>query len=260
MKKKLLTLALTATMAFSTMLSAFAATADVTIDGAFSANTGDEALKGDFDITYTFKNKSADTSQNYNNFILEFYSEEVTVGTTGKGYMTLRADAAGWWAEGWGDDGGQTTTAPAFTKADGTEIDEATWTNWPAAMADADVTINATRSKETIKVTYKIEGANGDKFEFVTENTNVYGFGENVKVRLTGEKVALTDVKFKDNSADKEEDTTKDAVKDTEKDTTKKAADSKDDEDGLNPVVIVVIVVVAVVAVAGIVVATKKKN
>ena len=269
MKKKLLTLAMTATMALSMVFSAFAETKDTLSSSNPFVNTGDEKLEGDFDITYTFHTKST-LADNWDTFAVEFYSDAVTAGTTGKGFLTLRADTFGWWAEGWNEakDGTAVNDVNANWKTEGTAV----WDTWKTDVADADVTINAKRKGETITVEYIIKGANNSEYKFTNSIENIHGFGDYVYAHLTmaqstGVQVDLTNVKFTNNGGAAGTDDKNDTDDKKEETTTKTPAktttannDKNEEESGMNPVVIVVIVVVAVVVVAGIVVATKKKN
>ena len=199
MRKKLLTVALAATMAIGSVFSAFAATADVNIEGGLgSANTGDESVSGDFDVTYTFKNQSLDTSANWNNFAVEVF---------GDGFgITARADAfaVGYnGAEavlgGWGDN-----PIPAATVWTGQPED---WAVWAAGMADADVTVNVKRSGNVLTLTYNIT-AGGQTYTFVGTTPEVPGMPDALSIHLTGEKVNLSNVKFVNNSAAGTTDTT----------------------------------------------------
>ena len=201
MKKKFFAVALATTMALSTALTANAATTDTLSSANPFVNTGDEKLTGDFDVTYSFHTKSTLTD-NWDTFAIEFYSDAVTTGTTGKGYLTLRADTYGWWAEGWLADSveGQTDVNANWKGA------ENGWDNWKTDVSDADVTINAKRAGNTISVQYDIKGTNGSSYTFTNSVENVGGFGDYVYVHLTmaqtaGVQVDLTNIKFTDNAA-----------------------------------------------------------
>ena len=254
MRKKLLTVALAATMAVSSVFSAFAATADVDITGGLgSGNTGDEAVTGEFDVTYTFKNSSHDTSQNWFNFAVEVY---------GEGYgITARADAfaVGYnGAEavlgGWGDN-----PIPASTTWEGQPED---WATWAAGMADADVKVNVKRTGNSLKLTYDIT-AGGQDYKFVGTTPEVAGMPDALNIHITGEKVNITNVKFTNNaSAPATPDPTPASSDDKEDETTTAApAGNKDNvtpsKTGDTTTVAVVAIVALGAAVA--VVASKKK-
>ena len=191
MKKKLMTAAIATTMVVGSAFSAMAATADVEIKDAFSANTGDEALTGNFDVTYTFKNTSVG-SNNWDNFVLEIFD--------GAGqYITLRSDAYGWTVGSWTLGGDATTfddgtVHPTFTGA------AADWAAWMTDMkAGCDVTVNVKRTGNVFDVTYKYANTAKDVMKTtVTINETV---ADTVNVHLTGEKVNLTNVKFTNNAA-----------------------------------------------------------
>ncbi len=192
MKKKFFAVALATTMALSTALTGTAATADVDITGGLgSGNTGDEAVTGDFDVSYTFKNASHDASANWNNFAVE---------VVGEGYgITARADAfavgfngAEAVLGGWGDN-----PIPASTTWTGQPED---WAVWAAGMADATVDVNVKRSGNVLTLTYKIN-AGGQDYTFVGTTPEVPGMPDALNIHLTGEKVALSNVKFTDNKA-----------------------------------------------------------
>lgn len=204
MKKKFFAVALATTMALSTVMTASAETKDSLSSSAPFVNTGDEKLTGDFDVTYSFHTKSTLTD-NWDTFAIEFYSDAVTTGTTGKGYLTLRADAFGWWAEGWLAESvpGQTDVNANWKGA------EAGWDNWKTDVSDADVTINAKRSGNTISVQYDIKGTNGSSYTFTNSVENVGGFGDYVYAHLTmaqsaNVQVDLTNVKFTKNGSDEQ--------------------------------------------------------
>ena len=201
MRKKIFAVALAAVMTVTSAMSAFAETkAELTSSDPF-VNTGDEKLEGDFDITYTFHTAST-LAANWDTFAIEFYSDAVETGSTGKGFLTLRADAYGWWAEGWLADSveGQTDVNANWTGND------AGWDTWMTDVADADVTINAKRAGEVISVEYAIKGTNGSSYNFTNSIENVGGFGDYVYAHLTmaqtaGVEVSLTNIKFTNNGA-----------------------------------------------------------
>jgi len=192
MRKKILAVALAATMVVSSALTAFAATASEFSGTVWVDNTGDEELEGNFDITYTFNNKTSGTN-NWDNFIIEFWSDSVSNGDTGKGFMSVRSDAHGWFAEGWKTDTQGDLTSDLWTKA------PENFDDWAATMADADVTINAKRAGETITITYAIAGKNGKSYDLELSATNSVGFGDKIKVHLTAENCKLASIVFKNN-------------------------------------------------------------
>ena len=85
MRKKILAIALATTMAFSTAVVAVpanknvaeaavgdATVKDLDIGDAFTANTGDEDVSGNFQLVYKFTNKSVGTN-NWDNYIVEIF-------------------------------------------------------------------------------------------------------------------------------------------------------------------------------------------
>ena len=64
-------------------------TADkLSVEAGFSANSGNETISGDFDVQYTFTNKTKSTESNWFNFIIEVFDSN--------GGITDRADNYGW--------------------------------------------------------------------------------------------------------------------------------------------------------------------
>lgn len=210
MKKKLLTIALAATMVVSSAFGAFADTkTDLTIDGAFSANTGDEKVSGEFDVTYSFHNES-DGNANWNNFVVELLD--------GQGqYVTVRADAAGW--------GAGTLKDKIDFAWEGQPQDAAGWTTWlQDTMTDADVTVNVKRTANVITLTYNMVKSSGStddnssvspsvapgagttttksntsdftEYKFVGTATLKADLANDLFIHITGEKVKLTNIKY----------------------------------------------------------------
>ena len=189
MKKKFFAVALATTMALSTALTAAADTkSEVTISGFAGDETGWEAVTGDFDVTYTFKNETTGTA-NHENFILEFCNDSSDLT---KGVITFRADAFGWWAEAF-KEGTEVfdTTGFEWTLPEGW-----TWDNFPSDMKDCDVTVNAQRAGNIINVKFTLKG-----YEFSGKLTLKDAVADNLFVHLTGENVKLSNIKFVDNKA-----------------------------------------------------------
>ena len=191
MKKKFFAVAMATTMALSTAVTAMAATAtEADITDAFKVNTGDEAVTGNFDVTYTFHNATKDTSANWNNFALEIFD--------GNGqFITLRADAFGWTAGSWtlgGDTVDNAGKNPLWT---GQPED---WTAWVADMKNADVTVNVKRSGNVFNVQYDMKGAS-NSYQFKTAVTVNEEVPDALNIHITGEKVNLTNVKFTNGAA-----------------------------------------------------------
>ena len=217
MKKKFFAVALATTMTVSTVMTDSAKTVHaIDITNAFSANTGDESVTGDFDVTYTFHNATMDTSANWNNFILEIFD--------GAGeFVTLRADAFGWTAGSWTLGGDTVENAGKNPLWTGQPED---WTAWAAVMTDADVTVNVKRTGNVLDVQYDMKDAS-NAYQFNTVVTVNEDLPETLNMHLTGEKVSLKDIKFTDNTKKGEDVSTDDTKKDdTTKETTTKKEES----------------------------------
>ena len=250
MKKKFFAVAMATTMALSTAVTAMAATAtEADITDAFKVNTGDEAVTGNFDVTYTFHNATKDTSANWNNFALEIFD--------GNGqFITLRADAFGWTAGSWtlgGDTVDNAGKNPLWT---GQPED---WTAWVADMKNADVTVNVKRSGNVFNVQYDMKGAS-NSYQFKTAVTVNEEVPDALNIHITGEKVNLTNVKFTNGAADngttKAADSTTKAAAANNTATTKAATKTSPKTGDVAP--IAALGAVAVVACAGVVVSRKK--
>lgn len=181
MRKKLFAVALAAVMTVTSAFSVFAATTDADITGAFTPNTGDETVTGDFDVTYTFNNASYDTSANWNNFAVEVFG-------TGVG-ITARADMYAWGYNGLTLDNAtiQWTGYPD------------NWETWAAGMDNAEVTVNVKRTSNVLTLTYDIVGSNGYTSHIVGQLPEI-DLPDTLGVHLTGEKVKLSNVTFTRNT------------------------------------------------------------
>ena len=245
MKKKLLTLALTATMAISSVISAFAAETLTGTAWWTGMQVGqDYALKGDGSVTLTIETKAGSTEA----FSVELYNAGTDAADDGY-YMTTGSDGNVWFAELLKD--GTITSNPfgENNNADPGKFVAGNTYEVTVTRAGKDFTVvyyDATAGAEI----YKMAGtANVD----APEDLNVHVMAQVGEVTVDQK----TDAADKNDDADKKDDSA-DKKDDATKATTTKATDDK--EDGMNPVVIVVIVVVAVVVIGGIVVVTKKKN
>ncbi len=175
--------------------SAFSALAEtvssVEIPTGFAANTGEEKLSGDFDVTYEFHNASQDTTSAWFNFIVEIWGAKFGA--------TLRADAYGW-------------SYNESTKVDAEPAAEGEWTlawsgqpNWDEfkeKMADADVVVNIKRAGNNISLKYDI--AAGDTTYAINGEISAYALPEELSMHITGEKVNLTNVTFTVNPAEED--------------------------------------------------------
>ena len=153
---------------------------NVSITGGYgTANSGDEAMTGDFELVYTFTNKTQDASTNWFNYGVEVHNG---VG----GFISTRADNYGWLANDWNTDGS------VMSWGDGAE----SWDDFREVMKDASVKVTVKREGNTVTVANDITG-NADsskKYNFVC-TCAMANLPETVYVHLTGEKVDLSDIK-----------------------------------------------------------------
>ena len=153
---------------------------NVSITGGYgTANSGDEAMTGDFELVYTFTNKTQDASTNWFNYGVEVHNG---VG----GFISTRADNYGWLANDWNTDGS------VMSWGDGAE----SWDDFKEVMKDASVKVTVKREGNTVTVANDITG-NADsskKYNFVC-TCAMANLPETVYVHLTGEKVDLSDIK-----------------------------------------------------------------
>ena len=184
MRKKILAIALATTMAFSTAVVAVpanknvaeaavgdATVKDLDIGDAFTANTGDEDVSGNFQLVYKLTN-------NWDNYIVEIFD--------GAGqYISTRADNFGWFAGTWLDDGS------TMEWGDGA----ADWNTYLEVMKDASVTVTVKRVGSKITITNKIvSNADSSKSYKFVANCDVPNAADALKVHLTGEKVGLSGI------------------------------------------------------------------
>ena len=172
-------------------------THDANVGQLFSDNTGDETLYGDFDVTYTFHNASQNTAYNWYNFILEIF--EINMDEACRNYLDLRADAYGWTREKWSLGGNSWMDAEDISHPTFTGIPE-DWNTWKTDMTDADVNVRVKRTGQDFYVVYDIKAATGNTYHIETTASINEEVSEKVMLRLTGEKVNLTNVKFYQNS------------------------------------------------------------
>lgn len=251
MKKKILTLALAATMALSTVFSALAA--DTITGGWWTAWTPGYEVKDEVQFSIDVKGGA----ENWNNVAAVFVNGATTgtkapaeeVGETYKEYAVVRSDSWGW---GGGDNLSSDGKAIEYT----TDIVDANndgdvWDDFKGIMADAHIDATIKAEGNVISLEYKVKGANDASYTYTAKTEADISAGLYVFFACDTSEVTVELVE-----AEEEETTTKAP----EKATTTKPAASDEEESSMNPVIIVVIVVVAVVVVAGIVVATKKKK
>ncbi len=149
----------------------------------FADNIDDtiQTISGNFDVTYSFHNKSnmTDTTLNYYNFTLELVN--------GNGsYIDIRADNAGWTTGGEG-------TLTFMT--DTTNLD---WDEWRSAMQDGlDCSINVIRCGNTFLFT----SCMGDDYTFVYYIIEPTFANHDVTMYLKGEQCTISDVSFSRNES-----------------------------------------------------------
>ena len=135
---------------------------NVSITGGYgTANSGDEAMTGDFELVYTFTNKTQDASTNWFNYGVEVHNG---VG----GFISTRADNYGWLANDWNTDGS------VMSWGDGAE----SWDDFREVMKDASVKVTVKREGNTVTVANDITG-NADsskKYNFVAQLLSVSKF------------------------------------------------------------------------------------
>ncbi len=263
MRKKLLTVAMVATMAISSVLSAFAA-ADIDCTGWWVAHTEGFEVTAD-GVEVNFKGTTYDTATfNHDTPVVVVYAgDEAKVN--GNGYLeyaVVRSDNYAWAPDNVNGVTGAANTGAGLDnwtaagykiESTGAPTDDAGWATWlEANKAGADCTVKATKDNDKVTLVVTNSGITSTTTIPVDATKTIY-------ISLSGELCKVTDIKVagdetgEDKTTPAEDNTTKAPAKTT-------TPADKDDEEGVNPVVIVVIVVVAVVVVAGILVATKKKK
>lgn len=195
MKKKLLTVALAATMAISSVFSAFAETAsslDNTAGWADPSNAGYESLTGDFDVTYKFKIDTVGTD-NWNNFVVELR----TGSADNYDYLDIRADA---FAFTNGPTFGATFDNPTTSKlvANWVTPEGHDWAAWLAACPGATVEVNLVRTGDAFK--YKATFSTGTVFtaDFSFDGVDV---PDAIDLTFFGDKASFSNITFTNNKA-----------------------------------------------------------
>ena len=295
MKKRLFTLATTATILAGMTLSAYADGAtvnetdnisgDLTVTSFFNEKTDAMKLQSGDQITFTFKNKSIKSQdKNWENFVLAIVGENNVgdlYGGVADEVLIIRADSWGW-------GGGLSDFLDPNTLGDGVNLnfktDIADWDAWRAAAQkgiDCKVTIGRDGN------TFHYEAKVGDG-TVKMDATSGIDIPENCYVFLTGESCELTKIKSersKLETASEKEDAKADEKEDAKEDTKAEGSEGSDSEsteiirqsdpirstqlvvvdgdDGGNSstvVVLAVVVVVVLVVVSGLVLATRKKK
>ncbi len=260
MRKKLLTVALAATMAVASVFSAFAVEAkdaisgDLTVTGFFNEKTDAVELKSGDTLNVKFNCKSESISENYHTYVM------AVTGAIGDAYtgateevLILRGDSWGW--------GGGASDIVAPDK-DGNKLafeSDVNWDEWQNLLkGGADVNITLSRNANTLTYEAKV-----GTYTMKTTTTSGKALPDTLYVFLTGENTVLSGISTSKTSASTTPDPTP-APSDDKKDepTTAAPAGSKDNnvkpsQTGDTTAVAVVAIVALGAAVA--VIASKKK-
>ena len=273
MKKKLLAVALTATMMLSSVMSVFAVDAkdtisgDLTVTTFFNEKTDAVELKSGDSYTFKFKDKCGGTN-NYENYVMAI------TGAIGDEYtgadqevLILRADSWGW--------GGKMSDFAAPDAAAGNKLvfensigeDWATWL--AAAQAGFDCEVTIARDGNSLKYDAKT----GDHTISCTATSGI-DLPESCYVFFTGENCTLSGITTTKGQAEsiKPAETTEAPSTTSEDQKMKPSVADKGDnqfvvstaaeeeEGNSNTVIFIAIAVVAVVVIAGVVVVVTKKK
>ena len=156
------------------------------VAGYGSANSGDESITGNFEVEYSFTNKTNNASQAWFNYGIEIFSNG--------NYISTRADNFGWLAGGWKSDGS------LMTWGDGL----ASWDDFKNSMKDASVKVTIKREDQKVTIINNIiDGSKTYKFTATCEMKNL---PNTVSMHLTGEQVSLSNIKLVDKT-DRDDDT-----------------------------------------------------
>ncbi len=153
---------------------------ELSIDAGFSANTGDETISGNFDVQYTFTNKTKG-SDNWNNFIIEVFDSN--------GGITDRADNYGWFYGTHLSDGSEHTWGDT----------DFTWEEFKESMKDASVSVDVSRRDKIVTISYTItDNADLSKVYSMKDTVTFTSLDDSVSMHITGEQVDLSDIKLVD--------------------------------------------------------------
>lgn len=156
------------------------------VAGYGSANSGDESITGNFEVEYSFTNKTNNASQQWFNYGIEIFSNG--------NYISTRADNFGWLAGGWKSDGS------LMRWGDGL----ASWDDFKNSMKDASVKVTIKREDQKVTIINNIiDGSKTYKFTATCEMKNL---PNTVSMHLTGEQVSLSNIKLVDKT-DRDDDT-----------------------------------------------------
>lgn len=140
------------------------------------------SLTGDFNLSFQFHNNGYKTNEIYDNFVVEFASEDE------KNYLTTVCNGNIWWYNG---ENAQSEWAGACSNTCSDEKQ--------SILADADVKLNIKRNGNRITMHGDITGADGETAVFDASATNDVAFPETLKLHLTGEDCDLTNMSYHEN-------------------------------------------------------------
>ena len=165
-------------------------TADkLSVEAGFSANSGNETISGDFDVQYTFTNKTKSTESNWFNFIIEVFDSN--------GGITDRADNYGWFYGTHLSDGSEHTWGDT----------DFTWEEFKESMKDASVVVDVSRRDKIVTISYTITDNTNSSKVYKMKDTVTFGeLNDSVSMHLTGEQVDLSNIKLVDKT-DRDDDT-----------------------------------------------------
>ena len=264
MRKKLLTVALAATMVVSSVFSAFAVDAkdtisgDLTVTTFFNEKTDAVELKSGDTLNLKFNCKSESITLNYQTYVM------AVTGAIGDAYtgaaeevLILRGDSWGW---GGGlsdivapDDAGTDTNKLVFES----DVNWDEWQNLLKGGADVDITLS--RNADTLTYEAKV-----GTYTMKTTTTSGKALPDTLYVFLTGEQTVLSGITTTKTSSSVSTDPTQAPADDKKEDDTTAAPASDTNKDDVKPAKTGDVSSVAVVAIVALgaavaVVASKKK-
>ena len=222
MRKKLLTVALAATMAISSVFSAFAVEAkdtisgDLTVTTFFNEKTDAVELKSGDTLNFKFNNKSESIANNWETYVM---AVTTAVGDAYTGaseeVLIIRGDSWGW-GGGSSDIVDPNGTGNALVFESDVNWDE--WQNLLKGGADVDITLK--RDANTLTYEAKV-----GTYTIKTTTTSGKALPDSLYVFFTGEKTVLSGIKTTKTSANAaSNETTVAATNDKKEDATTVAA------------------------------------
>ncbi len=268
MKKKLLAVALAATMVFTSVINAFAASTDFECSAFASANSGNETLEGDFNVQYTFHLNAYLLGTNaYENVMVEIFNQDIDGrDNAASNYLSVVCNGSAWW---WNGANTETQWASATLPAETNVCTDADMT----IMKDCDVVLNVQRKGNAIALHADITGADGTTATWDCQVESTVDLGDKLNIHLSGEQCKVTNLTFSTEGAEVETQATSEAptttsadeklqpsVADKDNNPFTVTEPAEEEEEGSNVVIFVVIAVVAVVVICGVVVVITKRK